>query len=220
MNLFREMQKRHFDFVWVCDQRVDLVSSKLMTEMRKAGCRTMALGIESANQRILDFFNKKITPDMSIKATKKVKKAGIDFVMGTFVIGAPTETLKEIKNTLSFARKLDIDFPQFHIFGAIPGTEIWDKLVQEGKIDPDKYWENGVKTLVPPLDIVQEEMRKAYLNFLLRPKYILSQALRTLKSMHRWKIIFSNLDSFSSYRTMRNFYEFTTEMWTHGVEGE
>ncbi len=217
IKLFREMQKRRFNFIWVCDQRVDLVSNPLIHEMRKAGCRTMALGIESANQRILDYLNKGITPKIAMEACRKVKRMGIDFIMGSFVIGFPTETLDEIKKTLFFAQKLDIDIPQFHIFGAIPGTSIWDKLVQNGKIDPNKYWENGVKTLVPPLEIVEKEMRRAYFNFIKRPKYIFDQFLRTIGSLHRIKIIFSNRKVLASYKDSRRFFEFATETWTHGV---
>ena len=217
VKLFREIQKNKLDFIWVCDQRVDLVSNLLLYEMRKAGCRTISFGIESANQRILNFFNKRITPEIAIDATKKARKIGIDFILGTFIIGAPTETLEEIKTTLLFAQKLEIDFPQFHIFGAIPGTEIWDNLVRERKIDPDKYWENGVKTLVPPIEIVEEEMKKAYFEFVKRPKFIFSQTLRTLKSIHRWRIILSNLKMLSNFKNIKRIYDFTTETWTHGV---
>jgi len=221
IKLFREIQKNKFDFIWVCDQRVDLVTDLLLYEMRKAGCRSLAFGIESANQRILNYFNKGITPEMAIEATKKAKKRNIDFVLGTFIVGAPTETLEEIKKTLVYAQKLEIDFPQFHIYGAIPGTEVWDNLVREGKIDPEKYWENGVKTLIPPLEIVEKEVKNAYFKFLMRPKYIFNQSLRTLRSSYRWRIIMSNLKYVSHYRNFKMIYDFISgETWTHGDKPE
>ncbi|MHA1914356.1 MAG: B12-binding domain-containing radical SAM protein [Promethearchaeota archaeon] len=213
LRLFEEIKKNKLDFKWVCDQRVDLINNQLLYEMRKAGCRTLSFGIESANQRILDYFNKGFTPEIAMEATKKAKKIGIDFIMGTFIVGAPTETIDEIKNTFLFAQKLDIDFPQFHIFGALPGSEIWDRLVKEGKIDPDRYWENGVKTLAPPLQLVEEEMRLAYITFIKRPKYILRQIARTLRSKHRLRIGLSNLNNL---KNVGNFYNFSTKAWTHG----
>src|SRR5271157_462403 len=217
IQLFQEMRKEKFEFVWVCDQRVDLVTDSLLQEMRRAGCHTLSFGIESANQRILDYFNKGFTPQVARSATKKAKKVGFDFLMGTFIVGAPTETLAEIKKTLSFAQTLDIDFPQFHIYGAIPGTKIWNTLVNEGQIDPEKYWENGVKTLVPPLEIVEKEIRKAYFEFLTRPKFIFDQLLLTLKSKHRRKIVQSNLKILGSPRGVTQFFNFVTKTWTHGV---
>ncbi len=218
VKLFREIQKNNLDFIWVCDQRVDLVNNLLLYEMRKSGCRTISFGIESANQRILNYFNKGFTPQIAIDAIRKARKIGIDFILGTFLIGAPTETLEEIEKTLLLAQKVEIDFPQFHIFGTFPGTEIWDNLVRERKIDPDKYWENGVKVLVPPLEIVEEEMRKAYIDFIKRPKYLFNQTLRTLKSIHRWRIVLSNLKTFTNFKKFKKFYEFSTKTWTHGIK--
>ncbi|OLS15048.1 MAG: methyltransferase [Promethearchaeota archaeon CR_4] len=216
IQLFQAMRREKFDFVWVCDQRVDLVTTELLQEMRRAGCHTLSFGIESANQRILNFFNKGFTPQIARTATMKAKKVGFDFTMGTFVVGAPTETLEEIKNTFVFAQTLGIDFPQFHIYGAIPGTDVWDKLVEEGTIDPEKYWENGVKTLVLPLEVVEKEMKKAYYQFITRPRFIFNQLLRTLKSHHRRKIIQSNLKVLGSPQGMQRFLKFTTTTWTHG----
>ncbi len=216
IQLFQAMRREKFDFIWVCDQRVDLVTDELLQEMRRAGCHTLSFGIESANQRILDYFNKGFTPIIARTATQKAKKVGFDFTMGTFVIGAPTETLEEIKKTFAYALTLPIDFPQFHIYGAIPGTEIWNRLVSEGKIDPDKYWENGVKTLVPPLDVVEKEMKKAYFDFLNRPGFIFDQLLRTLTSHHRRKIIQANLKVLGSPQGVRRFFNFATTTWTHG----
>lgn len=216
IKLFREMERHKLKFNWVCDQRVDLVNDILLREMKRAGCRTISFGIESANQRILNYLNKRITPQIAINATKKTKKSGIDFIMGTFVLGLPTETLGEIKKTLAFSRKLEIDYPQFHIFGAIPGTKIWDDLVKEGKINPDKYWENGVKTLSPPLADVKKLIRRAYFKFFTRPKYILEQISRTLKSKHRLRILYSNRHVLSNSKAVRTFIDFSINTWTHG----
>jgi len=37
----------------------------MLREMVAAGCRVLYLGIENANQRILDYYNKRITPEQS-----------------------------------------------------------------------------------------------------------------------------------------------------------
>jgi len=218
IELCREIRKNQLDFIWISEQRVDLVSKNLIENMRKAGCRTISLGIESANQRILDYFNKQITPKMALDAANTIKDANIDFLMGTFIIGAPTETLEEIKRTFEFACQLNIDFPQFHIFGAIPGTKVWDDLVKSRKIDLDEYWETGVKTLIPPLKVVEKEMRKAYFDFILRPNFVIKQIIQTLTSIHRLKILFTNLGFFTDVKSVERFLNFTTDTWTHGIE--
>jgi anaerobic magnesium-protoporphyrin IX monomethyl ester cyclase len=216
IKLLHAMRKHKFDFNWICDQRVDLATAPLLKEMRKAGCRSIALGIESANQRIIDYITKGITPKMAVDAAKNARRANIDFIMGTFIIGLPTESLDEIKQTFHFAQRLEIDIPQFHIFGAIPGTDIWDDLVRKGMIDPEKYWENGVKTLRPPLNVVEKEMHRAYFRFYTRPRFILEQIPRTLASKHRLKIIYSNRKTFTHIRNIKTFADFTFNTWTHG----
>ncbi|MBD3194773.1 MAG: radical SAM protein [Candidatus Lokiarchaeota archaeon] len=217
IELCRAIRKNNLDFIWISEQRVDLVSRDLIENMQKAGCRTISLGIESATQRIIDYFNKQITPKMALDAAKIITKSDIDFLIGTFVIGAPTETLTEIKKTFAFARQLEIDFPQFHIFGAIPGTEVWDDLVESGKIDPDKYWETGVKTLVPSLEVVENEMKQAYIDFMNRPKFLLKQIFKTIKSIHRLKILISNIGFLMDIKNVERFFDFTINTWTHGI---
>jgi len=43
-------------------------------EIAKAGCRILYFGIESANQRILDYCHKRITPERSRSAVKRLEK--------------------------------------------------------------------------------------------------------------------------------------------------
>jgi radical SAM superfamily enzyme YgiQ (UPF0313 family) len=57
-------------------------------------------GIESANQRILDYYEKRITPEETKRTIENARKAGIDVVSGSFIVGAPSETKEEIENTL------------------------------------------------------------------------------------------------------------------------
>ncbi|MHA2000294.1 MAG: B12-binding domain-containing radical SAM protein [Promethearchaeota archaeon] len=221
--LFKEMKRENFDFTWACDQHVATSSVALFRAMKAAGCKSIAFGVESANQRILDSLNKKITPTMSKAAIRKAKKdAGIDFVMGMFIVGLPTETMEEIRKTILFPRLLDLDFPQFHVFGAMPGTWIWDQLESERKINAEKYWENGVKVLEPPLEDVQAAIRRGYMSFVMRPTYIFRQVVATLTSKHRRRIMKENKNVFATKRGFMRFMDFIVNMWTHGdaVEDE
>jgi len=66
----------------------------------------------------------------------------MDIVVGSFIVGAPTETREEIINTLTFAQKIPIDIPQFNILGAALGMEIWEELKRDGYLkNEEKYWE-------------------------------------------------------------------------------
>jgi radical SAM superfamily enzyme YgiQ (UPF0313 family) len=120
IKLCREMRKEKLDMEWTCEGRVDNASYEMFWEIAKAGCRILYFGIESANQRILDYYNKRITPEKSRTAVKTARKAGADVLVGSFIVGAPDETRAEIQNTIRFANTIPIDIPQFNILGVFP----------------------------------------------------------------------------------------------------
>jgi anaerobic magnesium-protoporphyrin IX monomethyl ester cyclase len=83
------MIKEKMDFQWICEGRVDNCSIELLKVMVKAGLRILYFGIENANQRILDYFNKTITPQQTETAVKTARKAGVDVIVSSFIVGAP-----------------------------------------------------------------------------------------------------------------------------------
>lgn len=194
----RRVRKEKLDIEWFCDSRVDNCRYDMMREMVKAGCRIVYFGIESGNQRILNYYRKGITPEESEKAVKKARKAGMDVVVGSFILGAPDETRKEIENTLKFVNKLDIDVPQLNILGGFTGTDLWTDLVSKGYIDEEQYWETGVYVpKVSPYAVPFEEIRRMiyeyFKAFYLRPEILLTEILRTFKSSYRLSVLAENL---------------------------
>jgi len=199
MKLCQEIRKEKMDIQWICDSRVDHCSYGMLRESVKAGCIMMYFGIESANQHVLDYFNKQITPGQSEVAVRAARKAGVDVIVGSFILGAQNETRQEIQNTLKFAQRLKLDVPQFNILGAFPGTDLWDELVMKGVIDADKYWETGlcvseVSSDTVPFEEIQRMIHEYFYNFLLRPSYIAAQLMRTLKSRYRLNVMLNNLN--------------------------
>ncbi|MGQ9530427.1 MAG: B12-binding domain-containing radical SAM protein [Candidatus Bathycorpusculaceae bacterium] len=198
VKLCQRMRKEGLDIRWICDSRVDNSSYDMFREMVKAGCNTLYFGIESANQRILDYYKKGITPQQSVDAVRKARKAGIDVIVGSFIVGAPDETREEILRTLKFAQKLDIDVPSLNILGAFSGTEIWNDLLAKGWIDEEKYWETSVyvPSVSPhtvPFDEIRQMIYEHFREFYLRPKQLLKEVLRTLKSSYRLGVLLVNL---------------------------
>ncbi len=199
------MRRERLDAEWFCDSRVDRCSSQMMREMARSGCRMLYLGIESANQRILDYYKKRITPHQSERAVQAARDAGIDVIVGSFIVGSPDETREEILNTLRFAHRLDIDIAQFNILRVFPGTEIWDELRKKNLIDEGRYWETGV--YVPDVCLSTENAEEikrlisgVFRDFYLRPSFILRQGIRTLASGYRLNVIASNLRSVSAVK--------------------
>ncbi|MCP8320093.1 MAG: radical SAM protein [archaeon] len=195
------MRKNRIEMDWVCDARVDCISMDALRSMAKTGCRIIYYGMESANQRILDFYNKGIVPSQSIAATKATRKAGIDIIVGSFIVGAPDETRGEIENTLNFAQKLDIDIPIFHPLEIHPGTPLWTYLSSQGLLNEDEHWEKGVyapeiSPKAVPLKEIYNMIYHATKKFLLRFRYIALGFLRLMKSRYKLEIASNNMNKF------------------------
>ncbi|NVM44883.1 MAG: radical SAM protein [Candidatus Lokiarchaeota archaeon] len=187
------IRKEKFDFNWMAEGRVTQSSKELLNAMKQMGCKILSFGVESGSQRLLEWYNKKITLNQVYDAVKNSKKVGIDMILANFIVGAPIETREEIIETLNFSLKLDIDFPQFHILGIIPGNWIWDQMVKEKKINPDDCWEVGTAVLPIPLSEIMERIRQTHIKFMKRPSYISRQIAKTLKSRYRQKAVLQNI---------------------------
>ena len=216
IKLCQLMKKHKIDIDWICEGRVNQVSNDMLREMQKANCRIMFYGIESANQRILDYYRKNITPSQSILAVKKTRKAKIPFILGSFIVGAPSETLLEVYNTLKFAQKLEIDFPVFNLLGTMPGTDIWDEMVERKLLDEEKYWEEGVH--IPdidpngvPTETISNLIFVMLRQFFMNPKYILKALYRSITSYYKittvFNILIQNLRNFEDFHGLRSFWD-------------
>ncbi|MBU7031701.1 MAG: radical SAM protein [Theionarchaea archaeon] len=117
--------------------RVDTVNRSLLTTMAESGCTRILYGIESGVPHILKLIKKQITLESIEKAIKMTKDAGIE-VEGLFMIGNPGDTYETIKNSVEFAKNLDIK-GHFSLATPYPGTEFWKWVEVHGRFLPVPY---------------------------------------------------------------------------------
>lgn len=107
--------------------------------LKRSGCREVALGIESASDRLLKHIDKKITLKQTESAVQKLCEAGIN-VKGYFILGLPTETRDEHYSTLALIQRLWAmtgKLPgRFRCsvfeYRPYPGTPDWNRLIMRG----------------------------------------------------------------------------------------
>jgi anaerobic magnesium-protoporphyrin IX monomethyl ester cyclase len=197
----RLIRKEKLDISWHVEMRVDRVSKTLFQELAAAGCKSVSFGIESANQRILNYYNKRISIDQSLQAIEAAQKAKIELIVGLFMVGAPYETLSECNNTIDFALKCGVDFFFLNLVETWPGIPMWDDLVKRGLIDEDKSWEHTTRVI----DLTHTQKER---DFILAA---ITQAYKDHISYKNMKWIFKTLLDipFSSYKRKiaRDFME-------------
>ena len=99
------IEKRRIRLSWDTPNgvRADRLSLGLLKKMKKTGCSSLKIGIESGNQEILDkVVDKSLSLKAVVKAAQMCQSVGIPLI-GFFVIGMPGETKKSIRQTLDFA---------------------------------------------------------------------------------------------------------------------
>jgi len=133
-----EIIERGLNIKWIAHSRVDEVKFSLMKLMKEAGCVLLKFGIESGSQRIIDILDKNTYNldwiKTSYNAFHYARKIDIA-TCALFIIGNPTETEQEVKNTIKLARKLKPDFIQIHFFTIYPGSIIYERFKNELTVD-------------------------------------------------------------------------------------
>lgn len=112
--------KRKIKMRWYCNSRVDL-DLDMLTLMRSAGCRLMAVGFESGSQNVLNGMRKGITLDQTQQFVQDARKAGI-LIHGCFMIGNPGDTRESVRESFALAKRLNCDTVQFYPLIVYPGT--------------------------------------------------------------------------------------------------
>ncbi|MDR4496973.1 MAG: B12-binding domain-containing radical SAM protein [Candidatus Scalindua sp.] len=179
------------DIKWACSGRVDGFDDDILGIMKKAGCENIYVGLESGVPRIQKLINKNISNEKMLKGINCIRNAGIR-VVGSFIIGIPSETREEIVQTANYARTLPLDGVSYHTFTPYPNTGLRDLAFKHGKVSTNWQDYSGHPRSLPyiPHGMTQKELlgfqEKAYKKFLLRPsyicKYLLTHSLRNIVS--------------------------------------
>ncbi|MFX1298797.1 MAG: B12-binding domain-containing radical SAM protein, partial [Promethearchaeota archaeon] len=183
-----EIKRNQLDYLnFSGDCRIDSVSIDLLRSLATINCKKLVFGIESGNQRILDYYQKGITIDQIKQALKTANKAGVEIIYGSFVLGAPDETFVEAANTIKFANKLDLSFIVFQILETIPISSIYQELVEKGLYKPkDDDWKKSLKVadicpIAIPTNKILNLIDEGFVRFF-NKRRIIKYIFETLKS--------------------------------------
>jgi radical SAM superfamily enzyme YgiQ (UPF0313 family) len=119
---------------WHAQVRAETYQDKeLMDLMRRTNCERVFVGYESVDQRVLDDYNK----HLSVRQIKESIAGFHDYdisVHGMFMFGADHDDQETFERTIGFAADNQIDTVQFLILTPVPGTDLFHRLDDEGRI--------------------------------------------------------------------------------------
>lgn len=117
--------------------RCDTLEDDSIKLMAQAGFKKVWLAPESGSKRVLiELMNKTLDPTEVIRTALKIHEAGMT-TAAAFIIGTPGETLEEIEQTATMARKMkEMGTSEFwvSVFVPLEGSALFNKLAQAGII--------------------------------------------------------------------------------------
>jgi uncharacterized radical SAM superfamily protein len=122
------------DLSWTAFTRPDHGDQEMLEAMVRGGCHTVIMGVESADDVLLEIYRKGYNASSVVDAFRRADAAGLRTV-GTFIIGLPEETQESLDVTLKLAMNLKLDFMSLNM--AVPrfGTDFRSQAIDSGLAD-------------------------------------------------------------------------------------
>jgi len=192
VEICKEIVERKLNLPWSLPNgiRAGSLDEELIKWMRKAGLKYTGLGIESGNQDILNCAGKQQNLEQVRDAVRLLKKYKVTTV-GFFMFGLPGDTVETMKDTVKFAKSLDLDYCSISMTTPYPGTRLYNEISEKGGKFLTKSQEelfslgSKCKFVLPGMaspEEIEKTYKKARLQLLLRPKTIL-KALKNPKKL-------------------------------------
>jgi len=192
-NLFKEMA--HLNIEWGGQSTVSIAKDdELLQLCRKSGCRVLFIGLESVSTKSINRMRKTLK---SLKdnedAIKKIQNTGIIF-HPSFVFGFDDDTKAVFDDTLEFLYRNRITTATFNILTPYPGTRLYHRLKQEGRlISKDWSHYNHYTVTFRPKNMTGRELAEGYF-FLKKEFYSLSNICRRITRLR--EILYPGLAQF------------------------
>ena len=159
--LFQKMKRLHKRFF--CNGNADVLArdEELVELSKKAGCASWLIGFESFSQKTINAVGKKTNNVEDYqKAVDNIHRHGMA-VVGTFMFGFDTDTPDVFENTLHTMKELQIDVADFCIVTPFPGTPLFERLENEGRLFTKDWSSYTMKKVVfqPKLMTSEELLR-------------------------------------------------------------
>jgi len=197
------LHERGLRVSWSCEAHANVLTRDTIGAMKEAGCWLLSIGIESGDQRVLDFIQKGTTLERIRRVVGWCDEAGIR-VRGYFMIGNPTETRETIRRTIDFAKSLPLHTVNFCLIFLNRGSKLYDIARQYGEVDMDPSLVTGHPGgdsigFVPDglsREYLVNIQKRAYREFYLRPAQVL-RMMRDLNSAESFRRYYSMARTFA-----------------------
>lgn len=157
-----EWQKDKKQIRFNTESSVNLADNEpLMEMMVAAGFDSVFIGIETPAEAGLAECNKKQNKNRDlIESVKRIQRAGLQ-VQGGFIVGFDSDTPSIFQRQIDFIQKSGIVTAMVGLLNAPPGTRLYDRLKQEGRLAGlISCNTDGTTNIIPRMDL--QALRDGY----------------------------------------------------------
>lgn len=176
-----EIERRGFNdiFLRCAGARADKLDYNLLARMKSVGFKTIAIGVEVGNDKMLKIIKKGEKFEEIDNAVKNACDLGLDVYLN-FLAGAPYETLSDINDSINFALKYPVFYAEWSNIIPYPNTEMYEWLLQKGYLlkKPEEYLNDNSTTSNIPVFETPELSFKTRIKVLNSLKKVRKKILR------------------------------------------
>ena len=132
---FADKYSKEIGVPFFCCVQPRHLTEKMTIDLKRAGCLTVGMGVEAADDFILqEILKKKVTREKVRSVAKMIKKHGIK--LNTYsMLGLPGSSLEKEIETLKLNIDIRPDYAGSTIYDPLPGTELARKAEEMGLFD-------------------------------------------------------------------------------------
>jgi len=168
--LFEGITRRGIKKQWLSQASVNFADfDEVLEGAARSGCKMVLLGIEAESDSALEDAGKKLNRkflDRYADVFRRINSHGIA-VLGSFIYGMERDIPDSLRQRSRFIRDSDVDAVQITLMTPLPGTRLFQRLEDEGRLLYTNYpgdWSRYDMTEVvfKPLLMTPEELFKGF----------------------------------------------------------
>jgi radical SAM superfamily enzyme YgiQ (UPF0313 family) len=129
---FAEKYPKEIGPPFFCNTRANLVTAEQVRLLKVAGCHSVSMGVETANDRIRnDLLKRNMSREQILEAARLIREGGLHLTTSN-MIGLPTSTLEDDFETLGLNIGARPAYAHVLIFQPYPGTKLGDLTREQG----------------------------------------------------------------------------------------
>jgi len=163
--IMEELMRRQVPVSWYAQVRAEVgLDRELVGLMARSGCGLVYVGLESANPRTLEAYNKRQSVEEMAASIQAFHEAGIG-VCGMFVVGSDEDDAESLERTLRFSLQHGLEYAQFALLIPLPGTPLLEELKRKNRlVERDWRLYDGTHVVFRPLHFTCLELQKHVLS--------------------------------------------------------